>query len=63
VRTTVDLDIELVDELARRAKLPSRKAVVDAALVALKEKLACEFLADHGFGAGPEATVAPRRRF
>jgi hypothetical protein len=65
MRTTIDIDVEALDELVRLAGAPSRAAVLAESMKALREKLASQRLAEM-YEAGvtfPEADSAPRRRF
>lgn len=61
MRTTLDLDPELLAEAARRVSASSKTALIEQALRALIRESARERLAAAG-GAMPELAVAPRRR-
>lgn len=64
VRTTLDVDTDELDELARILKLSSRAAVVAAGLKALRERAALDELAAmiRRGETYPDAVAAPRQR-
>ena len=64
MRTTLDVDVDEVDDLARILKLGSRSAVVAAGLKALRERAALSEIAEliRRGELYPEAVAAPRRR-
>jgi len=61
MRTTVNLDDELLDKAKRFTSLESNSAVVNAALKALVEREAARRLARMG-GTMPDLQSIPRRR-
>lgn len=64
MRTTIDVDTDELDELARILRLPSRAAVVAAGLKALRERAALDEIAAmiRRGETYPEALAAPRKR-
>lgn len=65
MRTTVDIDVEELDELVRITGARSRSEVLTAGMKAIRERAASNRLADllESGLRSPEAAVAPRRRF
>jgi Arc/MetJ family transcription regulator len=61
MRTTLDLDEELLNEASRRVPAPSKTALVELALRALIRESARERLVEAG-GTMPDLQVPPRRK-
>ena len=61
MRTTVDIDLEMLDEAVRQIGAKSRGAAIDAGVRLLLQQAAALRLAN-AFGAAPRARAAPRRR-
>jgi Arc/MetJ family transcription regulator len=61
MRTTIDLDDELIAELREGFGIPKTSAVVRQALIEMRQRLAAERLIALG-GSDPNAKAAPRRR-
>jgi hypothetical protein len=63
MRTTVDVDVDELDEIMRLTKASSRSAVITAGLKALRERLTLTALADMiERGPAHPAEAAPRRK-
>jgi hypothetical protein len=61
MRTTVNLDPELLDEARRLSGISERAALLRAGLIALIERESARRLARLG-GTEPQLTLPPRRR-
>jgi len=61
MRTTVDIDGKLLAEAQERARAPSKRALIEAALRALIREDAQRRLAEAG-GTMPDFAPPPRRR-
>ena len=61
MRTTVDIDIDMLEEAVRQTGAKSRGAAIEAGLRLLLQHAASLRLVD-AFGTAPRAKGAPRRR-